>query len=42
MGNDVAVIGGAYHIKIVSVPVLLVHCHIWAVQFLVVPSDIVI
>jgi hypothetical protein len=35
-GNDVAIIGGTHHIEVVSMQVLLVHVHIWVVQFLVV------
>jgi hypothetical protein len=33
--NHVAVVGGAHHIEIVITLVLLIHVHIWAIQFLV-------
>ena len=34
--NDIGVIVGTHHIKIVSLLVLLIHVHIWVVQFLIV------
>jgi hypothetical protein len=34
-GYDIAVIVGTHHIKIVSSLVLLIHVHIWVVQFLI-------